>query len=731
MTSHSRSVSKKKLMSANKHTLLYTLILAALMLPLTAEAAKKSDDGDGPAACDDCPDYSGWSGWVEGGLGAQSSDDVHFGRYIGRESRGGTINADGAVRYRAKDGRYADLKAVDLGLTSRDLQLDGGVQGKYGAAFEYDQIPNYRIHDAFTPFQGGGTLPAGWVAGSNTGAMAGLSGALVQTSLKTQRDRTGVKFNYIPVTDWEVTGFFRHEKKEGTRDVGASFGFGSISILPAPVDFQTDDFGMTVGYKGRKLQGQLVYTGSFFKNGNAAINFANPYSVPIGVATGAIAESPDNQSHQLSGLLAYQLSESTRIGANLAIGRMTQNQAFLPYSSNPGFGMPSTSSLDGRVDTTQAKFDISSRPALRWQLNASYTYSNRDDKTDVHAYQNVITDAYQSYSPTSTPGTSAPVTRNNRPYSFEQRLLRTSAAYALSQGANLSAGFDDNQMNRSYQPVQKTDDRTLWTKLKLHPTESIETTLKYSYSTRDASAYATSSPAAAFQNSLFPESGVGNANPLMTAFEYADRRRNKVGFEVSTSPLPQLSLDLSVDYYRDDYPKTVLGLNNAKGTSVTPSATYVFSDRLSSSLYYSYEKLDSGQASSYWMTAPATSTLWAESDSNLTQTVGLNLTWKAIPKKLDLGADLAYSDFTGKIHYVGTTDLPDLGSRMTSIGIHGTYKLKDQLSLRAGYRYEKYSQSDWAAAGAASTLPQLLSMGTVPQNSETSLVTVSLRYDFK
>ena len=708
-------------MFSHKHTLLYTLILAALMLPITAEAAKKSADGDGPAACDDCPDYSGWSGWVEGGLGAQSDDDYHFGRYTGYESRGGTLNAAGELRYRAKDGHYADLKAVDLGLTSRDLQVGGGVQGKYGVAFEYDQIPNYRIQDAFTPFQGGGTLPAGWVAGGSTGTMTGLAAALAQTPLKTQRDRTGVKFDYIPVTDWAVNGYFRHEKKDGTRDVGAGFGFGSISILAVPIDYQTDDFGVTVGYKGRKLQGQLAYTGSFFKNGNAAITFANPYSTPV--ATGAIAESPDNQAHQLSGLLGYQLSESTRIGANLAVGRMTQNQAFL----SPAYGSPATGSLDGRVDTTQAKVDISSRPALRWQLNASYTYSNRDDKTAVNAYQNVITDAYQSY----YPGTSTPVTRSNRPYSFEQRLLRTSAAYAISPGANLSAGFDDNQMNRSYQPVQETIDRTLWTKLKLHPTESIETTLKYAYSTRSASAYATSSAAAAFQNPLFPESGVGNANPLMTAFEYANRRRDKVGIEVSASPLPNLSLDLSVDYYRDEYPDTVLGLTNAKGTSVTPSATYVFSERLSTSLYYTYEKLDSGQASSYWMTAPATSTLWAESDSNLTQTVGLNLTWKAIPKKLDLGADLAYSDFSGKIHYVGTTDLPDLGSRMTSIGIHGTYKLKEQLSLRAGYRYEKYTQSDWAKSGAASTLPQLLSLGTAPQNSETSLVTVSLRYDFK
>lgn len=685
-------------MSAPKHTLLYTLIVAALMqlLPITAEAAKKAAASDGPQTCDDCPDYSGWSGWVEGGLGLQSNDDYHFGRYTGYEDKGATANASGDVGYRAKDGTYADAKAVDLGLTSRDLQLDGGKQGKYGVAFEYDQIPNYREQ-------------------------------LQATSLKSERDRTGVKFNYIPGVDWELTGFFRHEKKDGTKDVGAGFGFSSVSVLAAPIDYQTDDFGMTLGYKGRKLQGQLAYTGSLFKNGQDAITFSNPYSTPAGVGTGAIAEAPDNQFHQLSGLLGYQLSDHTRIGGQLAIGRMTQNESFLPYSTNPAFGTPPSSSLDGRVDTTLAKIDINSRPTSRLQLNASYTYSNRDDKTDVNTYNYVIADAYQGM----YPGTTTQIMRTNRPYSFEQRLLRTSAAYILPQGANLSAGFDDDQNNRSYQPVQETDDKTVWAKLKLHPTEMIEATLKYSYSTRDAAAYATASPAAAFQNPVFPESGVGNSNPLMNAFEYADRRRNKVGFEISASPMARLSLDLSVDYYKDDYPNTVLGLTNASGTTATPSATYVFSERLSSSLYYTYEKLDSGQNNNYWITSPSVSTPWAESDSNLTQTLGLNFTWKAIPKKMDLGADVAYSAYTGKIDYSGTSGLPDLTSRMTSIGIHGTYKLKDNLSLRAGYWYEKYTESDWALNAASNAVANLLTLGTPAQPSQTSLMTLSLRYDFK
>ena len=121
---------------------------------------KKAIPSPGTKACEDCPDYTGWSGWVEGGIGFQSDDSYHFGRYTGLEKSGGLINAGGEVRYRGNDGIYLDGKAIDLGLESRDVMLDGGKQGKYGIAVEYDQIPNFRAQDARSPFrnQGGGQL---------------------------------------------------------------------------------------------------------------------------------------------------------------------------------------------------------------------------------------------------------------------------------------------------------------------------------------------------------------------------------------------------------------------------------------------------------------------------------------------------------------------------------------------------------------------------------------------
>lgn len=679
-------------MSANKSPLQYALLVAALMqiLPTAAIAAKadKDDDKKGKA-CVDCPDYSGWTKWFEPGIGLQSDDAYHFGRYTGLTDDGAFLNANGEATYRAKEnGGYMNAKVVDLGLESRNVSLEAGRQGKYGVTIDYDQIPNY---------------------------LKQYPGA----DIKTERDRTGIKFSTIPGKDWEITGFYRHEEKDGTKEVGTIIGFGQPRILAAPVSYETNDFGLNLGYKGERLQALIAYAGSLFNNDNTAITWPNSLPLPT---TGQIAESPDNQFHQISALLGYQLTDKTRIGAKLAFGRMIQDQAFLPYSTSSG--LPTTSSLDGEVKTTLAKIDINSRPSPRLRLEGSYTYSNRDNSTPINTYNYVITDTILS-----------PDARQNRPYSFEQNLLRLKAGYRLPKNVDISGGFDYDKMDRSYQQVTETEDKTLWAKLKLQPIDTVEAALKISHATRDASAPEVSSAAAAYQNPSYPESGVAYPgmtlpNPLMLAFELADRTRDKIGFDVSYTPQEKLTFGFALDFYKDDYKNMELGLTKATGLSFTPSLTYVFSEDLTASTYYSYEKLSSDQAGREWITAPPSSTLWAESDSNTTQTIGLSVNWKAIPKKLDLGADVVYADFSGKIQYPGSTDLPELTSTLTAVGIHGVYKKTDNVSFRADYRYERYKDSDWANI-PESLLTTVDTLGVTPRDQETHLIYFSVRYTFK
>lgn len=650
-------------MPASKIPMRYALLVAALMQAGMACAAKSDKDAEA-GACEDCPDTSGRAGWVEGGIGTQSDDASHFGRYTGLNDSGAVINLNGAVTYRGKlDGAFLNGEFVDLGLDSRRVSVEGGRQGKYEVGFEYDQLPNYRKR-------------------------------LTSATLQTERDRAGIKFSAVPSKHWEISGHYRHETKEGTRDVGAGFGYDIPKILAVPVDYRTDDFGVAVGYQGERLQARLAYDGSVFDNGHDAITWNNP---GIGPATGRIAESPDNQFHQLSAQLGYQLSDRTRLGAKFARGRMTQDQDFLPYSTS---SVTPTGNLNGEVDTTLAKLELNSRPMPRLRLDASYTYSDRDNNTPVNSYAYLLTDYAVS-----------PGARMNRPYSFTQNLLRLKAGYQFGNGADLSAGFDNDKMARTYQQAEETEDRTLWAKLKLQPLESLDTTLKLSHADRDASTYNPSAYGS-------PET------PFMKAFEMADRARDKAGFDLGWAARDNVNVGLSLDYYKDEYKNMVLGLTEASGFTATPSLNYAFNDKLSAAFYYTHEKLKSEQAGQEWIGVTPN---WVETDSNQTDTVGLNLTWKAIAKKLDVGADLVYSEFTGKMHYPGYTDLPDVNATLTALGLHGTYALKENMALRVDYRYEKYEETDWANANPAT----VLTLGVAPANQETHLIFVSVRYTFK
>ncbi len=674
-------------MSTSKPPMRFALLVAALMqlLPAAAYAAKADKDVDAGKLCEDCPDESGRSGWVEGGIGIQSDDSYHFGRYTGMEESGAVILLNGEARYRGKtDGTYLDGKVENLGLESRSLSLEGGRQGKYGVAVDYDQLPNFRKDYG-------------------------------NARLQTERERLGVKFSLVPSKSWEITGHVRHEKKEGTRDTGASFGFNNISILAIPVDYETDDFGMAVGYQGERMQARLAYAGSLFSNGREQIAWANPGP---GAESGQIAESPDNEFHQISAQLGYQVSDQTRVGASFAHGRMTQDQSFLPYGSAVALALPA-GSLNGEVETTLAKFSVNSRPLQKLRLDANYTYSDRDNNTPVNNYNYVIGDAFLAIDPT----TGLPVVRQNRPYSFTQHLLQLKAGYRLASKTDLSGGFDIDDMERTYQQAEETKDHTLWAKLKLRPMEGVETTLKISYADRDASTY----DPAAYQNPVYPESGAVANTPLMKAFEMADRQRDKVGIDVAVTANENLSLGLNLDYYKDDYENMVLGLTEASGFTVTPSLTHTFNDKVSTTAYFTYDRLKSEQSGREWIVTPAVSNAWAASDDNTTQTVGLSLNWKAVVKKLDLSADLVYSDFSGKIRYPGSSNLPELTSRLTVIGINGVYQLKDNLALRAGYRYENYRESDWANTDLAT----VATLGVTPEKQETHVVFLSVRYTFK
>ena len=213
----------------------------------------------------------------------------------------------------------------------------------------------------------------------------------------------------------------------------------------------------------------------------------------------------------------------------------------------------------------------------------------------------------------------------------------------------------------------------------------------------------------------------------MRIYNLADRKRNKAGLRVTATPTSPLTVGVGADYYKDDYDNTQLGLEQGKGKTYTADLGYVFSEALTANAFYTREKLDSQQAGSQTFSTPD----WFLSDEYVTDTVGVGLNWQAIADKLDLGADFVYSKYRGEMKFRDAANLPDLESKLTGVRLHGTYALKENLSVRLDYMYQRYRENDWAIDGiGVATLPSVLGLGAEEQDYNVNVFAATLRYEF-
>ena len=171
-------------------------------------------------------------------------------------------------------------------------------------------------------------------------------------------------------------------------------------------------------------------------------------------------------------------------------------------------------------------------------------------------------------------------------------------------------------------------------------------------------------------------------------------------------------------------------IQQGKGLESTASLSSMVSETLTTSMYYSYNRLVSDQQGSARLLISDPDNLWVSSDRNLSNTVGVSISWIAIEDELDIGAEFTYSDFSGEIEFENATDLPEISSILRAINVHGNYLLSKEMTVGFEYRYEVYEEDNWNQDGAVDTLPTLLDLGEIARDDSTSLAYVSLRYRF-
>jgi len=662
--------------------------------------------------CKLCQFQEGASGSVDVGVGSVSKKSVKFGDYTGLDDKGAYFIGDGTLRYKRADGTYWNVDAANLGLDSRSVDVEGGLQGTYKVLINYSELPHAYTDGARTPFLGNGgdslNLPAGFPRFSTT---AGLpADALQDVDIATKRKKLGIGAAWTPAGAWEYEVKVRREKRDGTKRTAGSF-FVNAAQLAEPVDYVTDQVDASASYTRGKWQAKLAYYGSRFSNDNSSLTWQDPFTPVNGESQGQLALPPDNQFHQVSASLGYRFTERTRASADIAWGRMTQDAGFLaPTLNTATLGMVSSprNSLNARADTLNGNVRLTSALTDQLRLNAAYIHDERDNETTWATYPSVVTDVF------TVP--SRP--RTNLPYSFNQDRVKLSGDYRVTPGTVVMAGYDYDQRKRTYQEVSKTEENTYWGKISNRPFDNVDASLKLSHSNRDGSKYRP-----------VPEI-VPAENPLLRKFNMADRDRDAARLRLDVVASDTVSLGFGFDYSRDDYSDSDIGLTDGRDRGYSADLSWMITEEASMHLFANRQQVDSRQRGS----ATYSSSDWSAETRDTVDTVGVGVKYAVIQDKLDLGADYTYARSRTKTDVntgLPNAAFPKLKNSLNSLRLYANYRLNETLSLVTSYWYEKYDSDNWMIDGVTpSTIPNVLAYGDDPPRYRVHLIRAALRYKF-
>jgi len=665
---------------------------------------------------------------LELGIGYVSDDAYKFGRYNGLQEEGAFLIGDFKGRYFNEDGRFWRVRATNLGLESRYLRLDGGVQGSYKFFLEYDELPNYKNNTVKSPFLGIGSdvLPLPNAFDINTNLDANLNNFELET--KRKRAKAGVSF--IPKESWQFDIDVSHENKQGVDATGSALvsfsnptqgitGNTSLTILPEPIDQDTDIVNAKLSYAGDGGQVDLKYEMSIFDNNNNSLTWQDPFNT---ATVGSMSLAPDNEFHQLSLAGGYTLPYKSHLTGLVSMGRMTQNQDYQPYTINNNATtspLPQTS-LDGEVWLKNAQLKLTSRPITSLRLNAELRYNERDNKTSVATYDYVILDS-DNFTNTAT----------NRPYSYKNNRFNLDANYRFNAITSLRGGNKYSEMKRSYTNAERdtTTENTLFAKWKIKAHSTVDVALFAEAGKRDGSEY----------NSLTDQTGAPVENPAMRKYHLADRDRTKMGGTIDYMATDKLFLSARVDYNKDDYTDSVIGLTESEQPVYTVDFSYTPRHNITTYGYYTYETIESSQAGSALGTTTAD---WTADFEDAFDTIGLGATWMDLGK-WDIGADIVLSKSNGSsemkklnpvISPTAAVQYPDTKTELTSVKLWTDYNYSKQLVYKLGLWFEEYSAENWAVDGLQPYDPAVvenaLLLGNETLDYDAYVISASLSYRY-
>jgi MtrB/PioB family decaheme-associated outer membrane protein len=521
-----------------------------------------------------------------------------------------------------------------------------------------------------------------------------------------------------PAMGWQFEARSALRNRSGLKPYAIDFGFSTALENPEPVNQRMVDADFIASYQRARFSAQAGVGLSSFTNRVSTLIVDNPKRITDvsggdGPKAGALDLYPDNRVVRGSAALSYLLSKSTAFAATIGIAHGTQDDPFLPFTSNSALPQSSLDSLPARqldAKSVQMNGDVrlTTRPTKSLDGTLRFNYTDYDNQTEELNFigQAPYDVSWQRY-----------IEMPNHILSNTQWRAGVDLGYALTSRVKLGAIAELRVRERTAREIEKDDETILGGKVRLRLMDGFAAAAEYTRGDRssdeflleDYSGFKTRT-ASGSTAGLYDSVGVLE-QPGLRRFDVADRVQDRATADVSYALGERVDLSVNYAFLRSEFGSdTTLGLQDEELQTVASSATFHVSEKLDLTGGYGLGLTETNQisrASGAIMTFRPDSNWTAKlNDEEVFFFAGVD--WAA-GSKVSFGVDFqssrTISEFDLGNGLNNAADLPKTKYRRHNLVLDARWRWLENTTLIGRWAWEGYDIEDWATTDVPLIFP--------------------------
>ena len=273
---------------------------------------------------------------------------------------------------------FLKFRASDMGYDTQSYRLDGGMWGKFKFDLFYDEIPHNLTFDARTFYSGAGSHNLTDTPNRNFSTWNTFDYSI-------DRKQYGGGFKIPMLKPFYFDFSFQREDRSGIKPASIARGSpGDIAVeLPEPVDYTTNNLTIEGGYAKNPFFLSAGFIYSDFNDSNDKLNFTHPQS-PFPQDT--LTLPPDNRYYKGFFKGSVKLPLNSKFNVNAGYSSSRSDATLLSSFVSSGAITPVTLSkpdFDGKINTQNYSFVLTSHPLRFLDGKIFYSYFKRDNENDV------------------------------------------------------------------------------------------------------------------------------------------------------------------------------------------------------------------------------------------------------------------------------------------------------------------------------------------------------------